>query len=96
LRLVARESGVSEWETGPRNAERLGSFASVDLRVSRDFVLRRGTLNVFVEATNLTDRANHCCTDFSFKPAGTGSIELDREYRDWLPLVPNVGVLWKY
>jgi outer membrane cobalamin receptor len=96
LRLVARESGVSEWEAGPRNAERLGSFASVDLRISRDFVLRRGTLNVFVEATNLTDRANHCCTDFRFEQAGDGSIELDREYRDWLPLVPNLGVLWKY
>ena len=68
----------------------------MDLRVSRDFVLRHGTLNVFAEATNLLDRANQCCTDFSFKPAGAGSFELDREHRDWLPLVPNVGVLWKY
>ena len=54
LRLVVSESGVSEWVAGPRNAGRLGAFASVDLRVSRDFVLRHGTLNVFAEATNLT------------------------------------------
>ena len=77
LRLVARESGASEWVAGPRNAERLGSFASVDLRVSRDFVLRRGTLNVFVEGTNLTDRANHCCTDFSFEPPAQAAIGLE-------------------
>jgi hypothetical protein len=96
LRLVVSESGVSEWVAGPRNADRLRAFASVDLRVSRDFVLRHGTLNVFVEATNLTDRANHCCTDFSFEPSGNGAFDLDREYRNWLPLVPNVGVLWKY
>ena len=96
LRLVVSESGASEWVAGPRNADRLRSFASVDLRVSRDFVLRHGTLNVFAEATNLTDRANHCCTDFSFEPTGTGAFELDHEYRNWLPLVPNVGVLWKY
>ena len=96
LRLVVPETGASEWVAGPRNADRLGAFASVDLRVSRDFVLRHGTLNVFVEATNLTDRANHCCTDFSFEPTGTGALGLSREYRDWLPLVPNVGVLWKY
>jgi hypothetical protein len=96
LRLVVPESGASEWVAGPRNADRLRSFASLDLRVSRDFVLRHGTLNVFAEATNLTDRANHCCTDFSFEPTGTGAIELNHEYRNWLPLVPNVGVLWKY
>jgi hypothetical protein len=96
LRLVVSDSGASEWVAGPRNADRLRSFASVDLRVSRDFVLRHGTLNVFAEATNLTDRANRCCTDFSFEPSGNGSFDLDREYRNWLPLVPNVGVLWKY
>jgi outer membrane receptor protein involved in Fe transport len=96
LRLVVSESGASAWTAGPRNAGHLNAFASVDLRVSRDFALRHGTLNVFAEATNLLDRANHCCTDFSFNPTGTGAIELDREYRDWLPRVPNVGVLWKY
>jgi len=68
----------------------------VDARVSRDFVLSRGTLNVFAEVTNLLDRNNPCCTDFSFEPVSGGGTELEREYRDWLPLVPNVGVLWKF
>jgi hypothetical protein len=33
--------------------------------------------------------------DFSYAyPDGT--LELDREYRHWLPLVPSVGVLWRF
>jgi hypothetical protein len=51
---------------------------------------------VFAEVTNLLDRNNPCCTDFSFEPVSGGGTELEREYRDWLPLVPNVGVLWKF
>ena len=81
---------------GPRNATRLESFASIDARVSRNFALPRGTLNVFAEVTNLLNRANHCCTDFEFGPDGAGGVELTHEYRDWLPLIPNVGVLWTF
>jgi outer membrane cobalamin receptor len=96
LRFSSSGAGTGGWVAGPRNADRLPAYATVDVRVSRDFVLRRGTLNVFAEATNLLDRNNPCCTDFSFEPAPGGGFELDREYRDWLPLVPNVGVLWRF
>lgn len=96
LSLATTGPGVGEWVAGPRNARRLPAYASVDVRLSRDFVLKRGTLNVFAEATNLLDRKNPCCTDFSFEPAGVGGVELEHEYRDWLPIVPNVGVLWKF
>jgi hypothetical protein len=96
LRFVASGGGTGEWVAGPRNADRLPTFASVDVRVSRDFKLRRGTLNVFAEATNLFDRNNPCCTDFSFEPTSGDGTELEREYRDWLPLVPNFGVLWRF
>ena len=96
LRFVSSGPGTGDWVAGPRNARRLPGYASVDARVSRDFVLSRGTLNVFAEVTNLLDRNNPCCTDFSFEPVSDGGTELEREYRDWLPLVPNVGVLWKF
>jgi hypothetical protein len=51
---------------------------------------------VFAEVTNAFDRRNPCCTDFSLEPSGDGSRELEREYRHWLPLVPSIGVLWRY
>jgi hypothetical protein len=96
LRFVPSAGATGAWVAGPRNADRLAAFASMDVRVSRDFALRRGTLNVFAEATNLFNRDNPCCTDFSFEPTSGGGTVLERAYRDWLPLVPNFGVLWRF
>ena len=79
-----------------RNDSRYAYFASVDLRISRDFELRRGTLSAFAEMTNALDRRNPCCTDFVIESAPDGSSAVRREYRHWLPLVPSVGLLWRY
>ncbi|HSQ70586.1 MAG TPA: TonB-dependent receptor [Steroidobacteraceae bacterium] len=81
---------------GERNGSRYADFASVDLRISRDFELRRGTLSAFAEMTNALDRRNPCCTDFVIETAPDGSSEVRREYRHWLPLVPSVGLVWRY
>jgi len=80
---------------GPRNAARFPDYASLDARVSREIALRRGDLSLFVEVTNLLDRANPCCVDFSFE-SQDGEPVIEREYRHWLPLVPSIGVLWKF
>jgi hypothetical protein len=80
---------------GRRNSIRYSDYSSVDVRLSRDFELRRGDLNVFVEVTNAFDRGNPCCTDYSYAYPD-GQLTLEREYRHWLPLVPSVGVLWRY
>jgi outer membrane receptor protein involved in Fe transport len=93
--VVDAQSPDASIALGPRNASRFGDFGSLDLRVSREFALGHSTLSVFAEATNLTNRANHCCTDLGYEYDG-GTLVLDREYRDWLPLIPNVGVLWRY
>ena len=93
---VADEPPPATIEFGPRNSARFKDYAAVDLRVSRLFALPRGDLSVFAEVTNAFDRRNPCCTDFSFEPSGDGRLELEREYRHWLPLVPSIGVLWRY
>jgi hypothetical protein len=95
-RLVGTIPGSQSVSIGPRNAARLGSYSSVDARVSRDFELPRGTLNVFAEVSNVLDRGNPCCTDFSYETESDGTAILEHEYRNWLPLIPNVGVLWKF
>jgi len=81
---------------GARNSARFKDYSSVDVRVSRDFELPRGDLTVFAEVTNLLDQRNPCCVDYSFQYGADGSPELEHEYRHWLPLVPSVGVLWKF
>ncbi len=93
--VVDAQSPDASIELGPRNTSRYGNFGSLDVRVSREFALRHSTLSLFAEATNLTNRANRCCTDLDYE-YDAGTLVLDREYRDWLPLIPNVGVLWRY
>lgn len=80
---------------GARNDTRYSDFASVDARVSYEWTLPRGTLTLHGEVTNALDRRNPCCTDISYEVEG-GIPELELERRHWLPLVPSVGVLWKF
>jgi len=93
--VVDAQSPGASIALGPRNASRYGNFGSLDLRLSREFALRHSTLSLFAEATNATSRANHCCTDLDYAYEGD-TLLLEREYRDWLPLIPNVGVIWRY
>jgi len=80
---------------GRRNSIRYQDYSSVDVRLSRDFKLPRGDLNVFAEVTNALNRRNPCCVDYSYDYPN-GQLALEREYRHWLPLVPSVGLLWKF
>lgn len=95
LHFVGTGPGTGEWVAGPRNSTRYGAYASLDARVSRTFEFRHSALDVYAEVTNALDRKNHCCTDFEFEQQDGGTV-LTHEYRDWLPLVPNVGVLWTF
>ena len=77
---------------GTRNAVRHGTFASVDMRLSRKFDVRRGTLTAFVEVSNLLNRRNECCIDWDI--GENVVLERGREY--WMPLLPAIGVLWEF
>jgi hypothetical protein len=80
---------------GKRNGARYSDYGSVDARVSYEWTLSRGTLTVHGEVTNAFDRRNPCCTDIEYDVVD-GTPTLDSELRHWLPLVPSVGVLWKF
>lgn len=83
-------------ETTPINGQRHSVFHTVDTRISRDFDVTHGSLNVFLDVTNLYDRANPCCTEYSLASDENGSdILLSRETH-WLPLVPSLGVIWQF
>jgi outer membrane receptor protein involved in Fe transport len=80
---------------GPRNVLELGSFASLDLRASRALALRVGSLDVFVEVSNATNRQNPCCLDFDLEEGSSGGF-LEQETEPWLPRVATFGVLWQF
>ncbi|HXW10988.1 MAG TPA: TonB-dependent receptor [Steroidobacteraceae bacterium] len=79
-------------EVGARNDHRYAHFGSLDARLSHDWTLAHGTLTAHAEVTNALDRRNPCCTDLAYGADGT----LTRDLRHWLPLVPSIGVLWKF
>ena len=78
------------------NSSRYSVFHTLDARVSRDFDLRRGSLTAFLEVTNLYNRQNPCCTEYSIQPGSAGASELLTREKNWLPIVPSLGVVWRF
>ncbi len=81
---------------GPRNAARHPTFASVDLRLSRRFDVRRGSLLAFVEVSNVFNRRNVCCLDWDLADDAAGNPTLEHSLDYWMPLLPAIGVLWEF
>jgi outer membrane receptor protein involved in Fe transport len=81
---------------GQRNALRHDYFASLDFRVSRRFAVKRGTLSVFLEVSNVLDRENVCCLDWDIADGPDGTEELELSHDFWLPRLPAVGILWEF
>jgi len=79
-------------EVTGRNTLRFTTFNTLDLHVSRKFELPRGELTAFLDVTNLYDRQNPCCTEYSLLADGA----LGGREAHWLPLVPSLGVVWRF
>jgi outer membrane receptor protein involved in Fe transport len=81
---------------GPRNDLGHPAFASVDLRLSRKFKVRRGSLLTFVEISNLFNRRNVCCIDWDLEEDALGDDVLEYSLDYWMPLLPAIGFLWEF
>lgn len=90
------QDGMPQLDTEARNRGRFASFNSLDVRVTRTFALPRGALDVFAEINNLLDRQNPCCVEYEISRADDGTTVYSRNVDPWLPLVPSVGVLWRF
>ncbi|NNF17835.1 MAG: TonB-dependent receptor [Gammaproteobacteria bacterium] len=81
---------------GLRNRERLGMFASLDVKLARNFQFKSGTLHAFFEVSNVTGRKNECCTDYTLEESAAGSEYLDSAREYGLPRLPALGFQWKF
>jgi outer membrane receptor protein involved in Fe transport len=79
-----------------RNRSRFEAYNSLDVRLTRVFALRRGVLDVFAEVTNAASRSNPCCVEYEPLRNADGSTTYARDVDNWLPVVPSLGVLWRY
>jgi outer membrane receptor protein involved in Fe transport len=82
--------------TTPRNSLNYDDFHTLDIRASREFQLANSELIAFVEISNVVNRENACCTAYSMSVNSAGESVLVTESEQWLPLVPSIGVLWKF
>lgn len=90
------QTGAPRIDLSERNRSRFADYNSLDLRLTRTFIMPRGALDVFLEASNATSRENPCCAEYDVRQNEDGSLSYNREVDSWLPLVPSFGVLWRY
>jgi hypothetical protein len=93
---VDPQTGEPRIDLSERNRSRYADFNSLDLRLTRTFILSRGALDVFVELSNATSRKNPCCVEYEVTRKPDGSLTYRRDISSWLPIVPSAGVLWRY
>jgi outer membrane receptor protein involved in Fe transport len=78
------------------NSSRYLVFNTLDARVSRTFDVKRGDLTVFLEVTNIYNRANPCCTEYSLQAENSGATTLLAKEDHWLRFLPSLGVDWRF
>ena len=83
---------------GPFNAERLPDYHRLDLRASRQWQFKRGSLTFFVELQNLYDRANQAGidVDLEFELLPNGEIMAVPETEAWGGFLPSFGIDWEF
>lgn len=80
-------------ELGPIYGERLPDYHRLDLRVGREWQLRRGQLSVYVDLQNVYDRGNVAGFDFQFDDE-TGRVVGTAE--EWAGFLPSGGIRWDF
>lgn len=78
---------------GSRNGTRLKDYNRVDLRVSRDFHARGGTLTLFVDAQNLLNNRNEAGIELRI---GNESGDLEIRKERWPGLLASGGFIWRF
>ena len=81
--------------TGPRNAENLSQYRSMDFKLARTFGFDQSSLVVFLEVTNTFNRKNVCCLKYEVS-SDTGTLLLELEPVDDLPILPSLGIIWRF
>jgi outer membrane receptor protein involved in Fe transport len=86
--------GGEQLVLAPRNADAWSDYFTFDARASWQHALPAGSLQVFVEFSNITDHANLCCTEYRIAvPGDAGSLAGERS--TWLPRYGLFGVTWR-
>lgn len=91
----AEEGGEVSLRTtlGPLNSQRLPTYHRLDLRASRRWQRRNGTLTFFVDIQNVYDRQNLAGFDLALD---TDEMILEIDPEEWTGILPSVGLRWSF
>ena len=78
---------------GRLNGERLPDYRRLDLRLSRRWRLRSGTLTFFADVQNLFDRKNVAGLDLEVDEEAGAIVAADEE---WPGFFASAGVAWEF
>ena len=96
LLTIDPAGGTPQIDLSRRNRSRFADYNSLDMRLTRTFLMPRGALDVFVEVSNAISKKNPCCVEYETVVNDDGTIRYERDVHSWLPIVPSLGVLWRY
>jgi len=96
---VMNGGGVKAFQStfGPLNRDRMPAYHRLDLRATKRFDLRRGSLSVFLDVFNAYDRENpySVITHAFWRPNQAGADYLD-EIEPQLGVLPTLGLRWEF
>jgi outer membrane receptor protein involved in Fe transport len=94
VKVVQGAPGLPAYfEVGARNSARWGDYLSADFRISQVVPIGYGELTLWVDASNVTDRTNDCCTTVS---PGQSGIMPTANAKTWLARIVNAGFSWRF
>jgi hypothetical protein len=80
----------------PASTRRLDSYMDIDVRLARKFSFRdRSSLTAFFEISNALNRRNECCIEFEIDAESEEPALVLESIRS-LPLLPSLGVIWRF
>lgn len=77
---------------GNRNALRNKDYLNVNLRFSYDQMWWGKEVKYWLQVNNALNRKNQCCSDYDYDELDDGSFELVLDQKDWMPLIPSLGI----
>ena len=81
---------------GRFDSARLQSFFTLDLRLSWQHRLGRGTLQTFLDLYDATNAASTCCYNYTVQRSEAGLYTLTQTRAPWLLFTPIFGVRWHF
>lgn len=84
------------WTYGPIGGLRAPAYHRLDLRATRTYRLRRGTLRVYVDLWNAYNQENKVGFDDHYAYFNQGRLVVVKTPGTMLPLLPSAGVSWEF